>query len=547
MLFSIITPSFRQLDWLGLCAASIADQEVNVEHLVQDAGSPGMEAWMKSHPEVQVKVEPDDGMYDAINRGLLRARGDVCAYLNSDEQYLPGVLRRVGDFFDQHPDVDVLFGDAIVTDASLKPLAYRRVVVPSRLHTLLRPLGVLTCSTFFRRKLVDDGVLFDPSWKIIGDKAWILHVLNRNYRMAVLHEPLALFAFTGVNLSQSHRDSSAERRRWEQNFSAGFRLLQPFVRFHHGWRKWRADAYRTFTDDLHYYQWDTPSHRTTFTHLSLGSSWPDPKIASISHLSSVSPASESPASYQERFLAPDEAESYATREYGAGSYASAIWALQQPLLRRGLLEARQRYPTGRHLDFACGTGRITRLAEEIFPSVDAVDISASMVELARKICSQARFFVGNILENPGICPGPYTSITSFRLLLNLDPTLRIALLKQLHDRLHPEGVLIVNMHGNLHSLRQPAIIWKRWRHSKSLPRELMLNTMSRDETVACLHAAGFQVERLRGTGILPPTLYRWPLRFLWAGLDRWLSRITLLQLFCIDLIFICRKKEILPQ
>ena len=273
MLFSIITPSYRQLDWLELCAASVADQGVDFEHLVQDAGSPGMEAWAKTHPRVKVTVEADDGMYDAINRGLRKAKGDICAYLNCDEQYLPDTLKKVGDYFARNPSVDVLFGDAVLADAHLQPLAYRRAVTPLRWHTLLRPLGVLTCSTFFRRKVVEDGVLFDPSWKIVGDKAWVLDILDHNYLTAVLPEPLAVFAFTGANLSH-HQASHDERRRWESDFSPGFCLLRPVAQLHHGWRKWRAGAYNSFTDSLHYYRWNNPSGRTTFTHLQLGSAWP---------------------------------------------------------------------------------------------------------------------------------------------------------------------------------------------------------------------------------------------------------------------------------
>jgi glycosyltransferase involved in cell wall biosynthesis len=243
---------------------------------VQDAGSPEIETWVKAHPGVMVTVEPDNGMYDAINRGLKRAQGEICAYLNCDEQYLPGALRKVDDFFKQNPKVDVLFGDAILADAALQPLAYRRVVTPQRWHTLLRPLGVLTCSTFFRRKVVDDGVLFDPSWKIVGDKAWVVDLLDRGYRIAVLNEPLAVFAFTGANLSHL-KASAEERRRWEQNFSTGFRLLRPLAHLHHAWRKWRAGAYYSFTEDLRYYRRENPSQRTGFTHLHLGSSWPKPQ------------------------------------------------------------------------------------------------------------------------------------------------------------------------------------------------------------------------------------------------------------------------------
>ena len=272
---SIVTPSYKQLPWLKLCVASIADQEgVTVEHIIQDAHSgPELEEWVRQNSSAQLVVERDAGMYDAINRGLRRAQGDICAYLNCDEQYLPGTLRRVADYFEQNPGVDVLFGDSIVADASLQPLAYRRVILPQRWHTLLRPLGILTCSTFFRRKLIEEGALFDTTWKITGDKAWILSLLDRGYRMAVLHEPLAVYALTGVNLSQ-HEGIRAERVRWKGEVSPLLGLLRPLVGLHHWWRKWRAGAYCKFTRDLHYYQKDNLTRRTAFTHLSLGAFWP---------------------------------------------------------------------------------------------------------------------------------------------------------------------------------------------------------------------------------------------------------------------------------
>jgi len=277
MFFSIVTPSFRQLEWLDSCAASIADQEVEREHLVQDAGSPGIEEWARTHPQVKVTVEPDEGMYDAINRGLKRTKGDICSYLNCDEQYLPGTLRKVGDFFVQHPEVDVIFGDAILADKDLRPLSYRRTVTPLRWHTLLRPLGILTCSTFFRRKIVDDGALFDPSWKIIGDKAWVLDLLDRGYGIAALNEPLAVFAFTGANLSHL-RSVAKERDRWEKDISPQYRMLRPLARLHHVWRKWRAGAYMKHRGDLSYYTRENLGERKMFAGLRLGHSWPAQKM-----------------------------------------------------------------------------------------------------------------------------------------------------------------------------------------------------------------------------------------------------------------------------
>lgn len=248
-------------------------------------------------------------------------------------------------------------------------------------------------------------------------------------------------------------------------------------------------------------------------------------------------------SYANRFLQHKVAEAYLQQEYGPESYSTAVWAMQAPLVRKLLQEVRRRNPTARHLDFACGTGRITQLAEQIFAEVDAVDISAAMVEAARSAGRKARFAVGNILESPSLCPGPYASITAFRLLLNIDPPLRIPILAELAHRLEPDGVLIVNVHGNRHSLRHPLILWKKWRHRKAPPKDtLMLNEMSRREVERCLESAGFFVERVYGNGLLPPTLYRWPLRSLWRQIDRLLSTLSLVNRFGIDLIFVCRMK-----
>jgi glycosyltransferase involved in cell wall biosynthesis len=102
MNFSIITPSFRNSAWLKLCIASVADQQgVELEHIVQDSCSDdGTGDWLPNDPRVKAFIEKDAGMYDAVNRGYRRATGDILAYLNCDEQYLPGALAAVKSFFE---------------------------------------------------------------------------------------------------------------------------------------------------------------------------------------------------------------------------------------------------------------------------------------------------------------------------------------------------------------------------------------------------------------------------------------------------------------
>jgi glycosyltransferase involved in cell wall biosynthesis len=271
---SVVTPSYGQLEWLRMCAASVADQSgVSVEHLVQDAGTgEALEAWAATRPGLRLFVEPDEGMYDAVNRGLRRARGAICAYLNCDEQYLPGVLAEVAALFEKRPDVDVLFGDAVLLDSSGEPFAYRRVVLPDRVHTRLAIVGTLTCAMFFRRTLFERGYEFNPAWKAIGDAEWVDRLLRDRIRMAVIRKPLAAFTMTGANLGESPlaRDEYAIWRR-EAGAPPAW-LTGPAVLLHR-LRKLLAGAYLRRAMPLALYTRDCLAHRTPFAPARLGFRW----------------------------------------------------------------------------------------------------------------------------------------------------------------------------------------------------------------------------------------------------------------------------------
>jgi glycosyltransferase involved in cell wall biosynthesis len=272
--FSIITPSLGQLDWLRLAAPSVADQEgVDVEHIVQDAGTGSeLEAWAVQQPRLKLYVEKDNGMYDAVNRGLRRAAGDILAYLNCDEQYLPGALSEVANYFTTHPEIDVLFGDAVLVNAKGVPLSYRRVTLPSLAHLRLADLNTLTCATFFRRRLVDAGHLFPSHLKIAGDQYWVFQLLKSGIKMCVLQKPLSVFTFTGSNLSHT-AGAGDERFGWlpaEEKPSRWLRL--PIVVWHR-LRKFVAGAYRWRTVTIEIFTRDQSDRRRKISSL-VGFRWP---------------------------------------------------------------------------------------------------------------------------------------------------------------------------------------------------------------------------------------------------------------------------------
>lgn len=281
MKFSVVTPSFGQLDWLELCIASVADQHGvdYIEHIVCDGGSAGIEEFQRrmlerfpetTHYRLEFLIGPDAGMYDAINKGLRRVAGQICSYLNSDEQLLPGSLVAVGEYFAKHPESDVVFGDTIVVGRKGEPLCYWRPYVPSLAHLAGATLNTLSCSTFFRRRMIEAGHFFEPQWKVVGDLRWIRGLLEKGRNMACLPVPLAAFTFLGDNLGASVK----AREEFELSRESSGGPMRLFRRGWHGARKLFSGAYvrRKVTYDL--FALSDPSKRRRFMCESLGWTWP---------------------------------------------------------------------------------------------------------------------------------------------------------------------------------------------------------------------------------------------------------------------------------
>jgi len=250
MKFSIITPSYNQLEHLQRCVASVADQSGlgmfgGAEHLVQDGCSgAGFDAWATSQKSAKVVSEPDKGMYDAINRGFSRASGNLLAWLNCDEQYLPGTLAKVAKWFDGNPKAEILFGDVVLVSSDGIPLGYRQAIRPLRGHVRNCFLPTFSAATFFRRTIVDAGHSFDPNFRAIADAVWVDGILGAGRQVGILNEPLAIFTQTGENLGQSSvsKDESAKWRGWGTKRS---RLRRLFWSNLHSLRKLRSGAYRS--------------------------------------------------------------------------------------------------------------------------------------------------------------------------------------------------------------------------------------------------------------------------------------------------------------
>ncbi len=262
MRFSIITPSFRSSAWLKLCIASVADQGIELEHIVQDSLSDdGTLDWLMSDPRVKAYVEKDAGMYDAVNRGLRRSSGNLLAYLNCDEQYLPGALQAVANHFDRHPEIDVLFGDSLVVDAKGECLCYRKVQVPFKYHTMVSHLQTFTCSMFFRRTIIDDhGLFFNTQWRSSGDGDWVMHLLEKGIALGTLRQFLSAFTDTGANMNLS-ADAEREKQVMANSAPAWARKLKFALVWQHRLRRLLGGIYRQKPFDYAIYTQASPDLR----------------------------------------------------------------------------------------------------------------------------------------------------------------------------------------------------------------------------------------------------------------------------------------------
>jgi glycosyltransferase involved in cell wall biosynthesis len=264
MRFSVITPSFRSSAWLKLCIASVADQGVELEHIVQDGLSDdGTLDWLMSDRRVKAWAEKDGGMYDAVNRGLKKSSGEYLAYLNCDEQYLPGTLQAVAGHFDRHPGTDVLFGDSLVVDAKGECLCYRKVQVPFKYHTLVSHLQTFTCSTFFRRKIIDEhGLFFDTKWRVVGDADWVTRLQRAGIRMGVFRRFTSTFTDTGENLCLS-AEAISEQQLLSDSAPIWARKLDFAIVWHHRLRRLFGGIYRQKAFDYAIYTPASPDQRVT--------------------------------------------------------------------------------------------------------------------------------------------------------------------------------------------------------------------------------------------------------------------------------------------
>ena len=176
-LVSIVTPSFSQASYLEQTLRSVLDQDyADIEILVIDGGSTdgSVDIIKKYAARLAYWVsEKDAGQAEAINKGMARAKGDIVAWLNSDDYYLPGAVSAAVKAFDANPDAVLVYADMLAVDENgqtFNTLRYRQLT----LEDLLCFQIIGQPAVFMRRAAFEQAGGLDLSYHFLLDHhLWI--------------------------------------------------------------------------------------------------------------------------------------------------------------------------------------------------------------------------------------------------------------------------------------------------------------------------------------------------------------------------------------
>ena len=214
---TIVTPSYNQGQFIEATIQSIINQNYpNLEYMVIDGGSQD-ESWKiinKYQSALSYCVsEKDEGQSDAIQKGLARCTGhsdDIMAYLNSDDLYLSGALPFIANYFQDNPEIDLIYGHRILIDENAQEIG--RWFTPRHNNYNLSILDYVPQETmFWRRRLYDKVGGIDPKFHFAMDWDFLLRAQESGAVIKRVPYFLGCFRVHTKQKTSTHMNTIGER------------------------------------------------------------------------------------------------------------------------------------------------------------------------------------------------------------------------------------------------------------------------------------------------------------------------------------------------
>ena len=234
MKISIVTPVYNAAKYIRRTMDSIHGQQgdFELEHIVCDGRSTdGTLEILKEYPAARVISREDGGPFNAINYGMNMVSGDIGAWLNADDVYVPGALAAVAETFERHPECQWLYGNCPIIDADDREIR-RPITAYKELIGYFYSRNVLLCenfinqpATFWRmdlwRKIGGLRSIYKAAWDY---ELWIK--MSQAAPARHLHRDLAQFRRHGESISE---------RFYEKQFAEELQIAGEYGKLPHKW------------------------------------------------------------------------------------------------------------------------------------------------------------------------------------------------------------------------------------------------------------------------------------------------------------------------
>ncbi len=198
---SVITVCYNAARTIERTIHSVIEQGYpNLEYVLVDGGSTDntIEIISKYKDKINSFIsEPDNGIYDAMNKGLFMATGEWVVFLNADDVFLDGALHHVAEAILQNPEA--IIGEAYTTENLAGKMRIRRLTPVVTAQTVYYGQPFCHQALFLRRSVYQKLGGFDTSYRIVADYDYTLRLFEYKFRYHILEQPLVLFTTEGLS------------------------------------------------------------------------------------------------------------------------------------------------------------------------------------------------------------------------------------------------------------------------------------------------------------------------------------------------------------